>query len=126
VDAGWRARGGRAQASLSGRRAAGHAYRADTAAAHAGSDGRCNLVEHPDHFAVSVNVYTLPLGLFGGARPAFAVCMLVASYGAAQALISPAIGAVMDARGYAPVCMVAAVMPLAAYAVLRGLRGFLA
>jgi ACS family hexuronate transporter-like MFS transporter len=72
--------------------------------------------------AVSVNVYTIPLDLFGGARAAFAVSMLVASYGAAQALISPAIGAVVDAHGYGPVCLVAAVLPLAAYAVLRGRR----
>jgi len=71
--------------------------------------------------AVSVNVYTLPLDIFGGARAAFAVSMLVASYGAAQALISPAIGAVVDAHGYGPVCVVAAVLPLAAYAVLRRL-----
>jgi len=71
--------------------------------------------------AVSVNVYTLPLDIFGGARAAFAVSMLVASYGTAQALISPAIGAVVDAHGYGPVCVVAAVLPLAAYAVLRRL-----
>jgi hypothetical protein len=36
-----------------------------------------------------------------------------------QALISPAIGAVVDARGYGPVCLVAAILPLAAYFVLR-------
>ncbi len=69
--------------------------------------------------AVSVNVYTIPLDIFGGARAAFAVSMLVASYGAAQALISPAIGAVVDAHGYGPVCVVAAALPLAAYTVLR-------
>jgi len=69
--------------------------------------------------AVSVNVYTIPLDIFGGARAAFAVSMLVASYGAAQALISPAIGAVVDAHGYGPVCLVAAGLPMAAYAVLR-------
>ncbi len=69
--------------------------------------------------AVSVNMYTIPLDIFGGARAAFAISMLVASYGAAQALISPAIGAVVDGYGYGPVCLVAAVLPLAAYAVLR-------
>jgi ACS family hexuronate transporter-like MFS transporter len=69
--------------------------------------------------AVSVNVYTIPLDIFGGARAAFAISMLVASYGAAQALISPAIGAVVDASGYGPVCLVASVLPLAAYGVLR-------
>ena len=69
--------------------------------------------------AVSVNVYTIPLDIFGGARAAFAISMLVASYGAAQALISPVIGAVVDAHGYGPVCLVAAVLPLGGYAVLR-------
>ena len=59
--------------------------------------------------AVSVNMYTIPLDIFGGARAAFAISMLVASYGAVQAVISPAIGAVVDAHGYGPVCVVAAV-----------------
>ena len=68
--------------------------------------------------AISVNVYTIPLDIFGGARAAFAVSMLVASYGATQALISPAIGAVVDAYGYGPVCLAAAVLPLAAWLVL--------
>jgi MFS transporter, ACS family, aldohexuronate transporter len=70
--------------------------------------------------AVSVNVYTIPLDTFGGARAAFAISMLVASYGAVQALISPAIGAVVDARGYGPVCLAGSVLPLAAYFVLKG------
>lgn len=69
--------------------------------------------------AVSVNVYTMPLDIFGGARAGFAISMLVASYGAVQALISPAIGMVVDAYGYGPVCWGAAVLPLAAYGILR-------
>jgi ACS family hexuronate transporter-like MFS transporter len=73
--------------------------------------------------AVSVNVYTMPLDIFGGAHAGFAISMLVASYGAAQALISPAIGAVVDVYGYGPVCVVAAVLPLAAYGALRRWRG---
>ena len=73
--------------------------------------------------AVSVNVYTIPLDAFGGARAAFAISMLVASYGAVQALVSPAIGAVVDARGYSPVCLAAAVLPLASYAVLKATCG---
>jgi MFS transporter, ACS family, aldohexuronate transporter len=75
--------------------------------------------------AVSVNVYTMPLDIFGGNRAGFAIAMLVASYGVAQALISPVIGAVVDARGYGPVCAAAAVMPLAAYFVLRSSRRLL-
>ena len=68
--------------------------------------------------AFSVNMYTLPLDTFGGARAAFAVSMLVASYGAVQALVSYVIGAVVDVHGYMPVTTLGAVMPLAACAVL--------
>jgi ACS family hexuronate transporter-like MFS transporter len=69
--------------------------------------------------AFSVNMYTLPLDTFGGARAAFAVSILVAAYGAVQALISPAFGALIDNYGFAPVCRIAAVAPLAAFGVLK-------
>jgi len=69
--------------------------------------------------AFSVNMYTLPLDIFGGARAAFAVSILVAAYGAIQAMISPIFGAIIDAHGFAPVCRIAAVTPLAAYGVLK-------
>lgn len=69
--------------------------------------------------AFSVNMYTMPLDTFGGERAAFAVSLLVASYGAVQAVVSPAIGAAIDAWGYGPVCMAAACTPLAAYGILR-------
>ncbi len=70
--------------------------------------------------AFSVNMYTLPLDAFGGARAAFAVSILVASYGASQALLSPAFGKVIDVWGYAPLTFAAALTPLAACAVLWG------
>ena len=69
--------------------------------------------------AFSVNMYTLPLDAFGGGRAAFAVSMLVAGYGAIQAIVSPAFGALIDHHGYAPACAIAAFAPLAAYGVLR-------
>jgi ACS family hexuronate transporter-like MFS transporter len=72
--------------------------------------------------AFSVNMYTLPLDVFGGARAAFAVSLLVASYGGLQALISPAFGKVIDVYGYAPLAMAASLAPLAACAVLWGTR----
>jgi ACS family hexuronate transporter-like MFS transporter len=72
--------------------------------------------------AFSVNTYTLPLDVFGGARAAFAVSMLVASYGAIQLVISPWFGAIIDRHGYAPVTAMAAFTPLAACAVLWGTR----
>jgi ACS family hexuronate transporter-like MFS transporter len=69
--------------------------------------------------AFSVNMYSMPLDAFGGARAAFAVSTLVASYGAVQAVVSPLFGKVVDAHGYAPLCWAAALMPLAASGVLR-------
>jgi MFS family permease len=72
--------------------------------------------------AFSVNMYSAPLDAFGGPRAAFAVSILVASYGAAQAVISPAFGKVIDQYGYAPLATAAALTPLAACAVLWGAR----
>jgi MFS transporter, ACS family, hexuronate transporter len=69
--------------------------------------------------AFSVNMYTMPLDAFGGARAAFAVSILVSSYGAVQAIVSPIFGKVIDTHGYAPLCLVAALAPLAACGVLR-------
>ena len=68
--------------------------------------------------AFSVNMYTLPLDTFGAAPAGFAISILVASYGAVSTILGPAIGAVIDARGYSPVTMAVAFMPLVACAVL--------
>lgn len=68
--------------------------------------------------AFSVNTYTLPLDVFGGARAAFAVSMLVASYGGIQLVVSPLFGAIIDRQGYGPVTTAAALTPLAACAAL--------
>jgi ACS family hexuronate transporter-like MFS transporter len=72
--------------------------------------------------AFSVNMYTLPLDVFGGERAAFAVSILVASYGAVQLLISPVFGYVIDHFGYTPLTTAAAITPLAACAVLWSAR----
>ena len=69
--------------------------------------------------AFSVNMYTLPLDTFGGARAAFAVSILVAAYGAVQAVVSPVFGALIDHYGFTPVCRIAAISPLAAFGVLK-------
>jgi MFS transporter, ACS family, hexuronate transporter len=69
--------------------------------------------------AFSVNTYTLPLDVFGGARAAFAVSMLVASYGAIQLIVSPLFGHIIDRQGYSPVTTIAALTPMAACAALR-------
>jgi len=68
--------------------------------------------------AFSVNMYSLPLDVFGGGHAAFAVSVLVASYGAVQAIVSPVFGRVIDVYGYAPVAAAAALTPLAASCVL--------
>ncbi len=69
--------------------------------------------------ALSVNLYTLPLDVFGSARAAFAVSMLTAAYGAMQALFSPLAGRLIDAHGFAPVCAGVSLLPLAAWGILR-------
>ena len=71
--------------------------------------------------ALSVNLYSLPIDLFGGANAAFAISMLTASAGAA-ALLSPYYGRLIDLHGYGPVTAIAAVTPLAACALLRVTR----
>ncbi len=71
--------------------------------------------------AFSVNMYSLPLDVFGGARAAFAVSFLTASAGA-SGFLSPAFGWLIDRHGYAPVTGIAALAPLAAWAVLYTAR----
>jgi MFS transporter, ACS family, hexuronate transporter len=72
--------------------------------------------------AFSVNTYTLPLDTFGGARAAFAVSMLVASYGAIQLVISPLFGAIFDHHRYGLATAIAAFTPLAACVALWASR----
>jgi ACS family hexuronate transporter-like MFS transporter len=68
--------------------------------------------------AFSVNMYTLPLDTFGAAPAAFAISILVSSYGAISTILGPAIGAVIDHRGYTPAIVAVAFTPLMACAVL--------
>lgn len=69
--------------------------------------------------AWSVNLYTMPLDAFGGARAAFAVSLLTCAYGVTQAAVSPMIGRVADQYGYGPVCLAFSLMPLIATLVLH-------
>jgi ACS family hexuronate transporter-like MFS transporter len=69
--------------------------------------------------ALSVNLYSMPLDLYGSARAAFAVAMLTSAYGAMQAVFSPAAGRLIDAYGFTPVCAMVSLLPLAAWVVLR-------
>jgi len=72
--------------------------------------------------AWSVNLYTMPLDAFGGRHAAFSVSLLTGAYGAMQTVISPLIGATIDKFGYGPVCIVGAILPLAAYGILSRTR----
>jgi ACS family hexuronate transporter-like MFS transporter len=69
--------------------------------------------------AGSVNVYAIPLDLFGAAGAATATSMLVAAYGLLQTFLSPVIGRFVDTQGFGPVCVLVALPPLAGWAVLR-------
>jgi ACS family hexuronate transporter-like MFS transporter len=69
--------------------------------------------------AASVNIYAMPLDLFGTARAAFAVSGLTSVYGLLQGVFSSAVGRVVDARGFAPVCLAAGLLPLGAWLVLH-------
>jgi len=73
--------------------------------------------------AISVNVYAMPLDLYGPARSGLAFSMLTSIYGLMQAAISPQIGRVVDGIGFTPVCIAGSVCPLSGVLVLR-LAGF--
>jgi ACS family hexuronate transporter-like MFS transporter len=68
--------------------------------------------------AFSVNMYTLPLDVFGAAPAGFAIAALVSSYGLISAVIAPIVGTVIDHQGYTPVIAVVTFTPLMACAVL--------
>lgn len=69
--------------------------------------------------AWSVNLYTLPLDIYGPARAAFATSLLTGAYGAMQAGVSPLYGALVDRYGFAPLCILVSFGPLAAWGLLR-------
>ncbi len=69
--------------------------------------------------AMSVNVYAMPLDLFGARRAALATAFLTGAYGLMQTFVSPLIGGAVDRFGFGPVCAVGAMLPLAALAVLQ-------
>jgi MFS family permease len=71
---------------------------------------------------LSVNVYALPLDLFGAGRAGLAVASLTAAYALMQAVSSPLVGRVVDRYGFDPVCWVTAVLPLAGVMVLYSTR----
>jgi len=69
--------------------------------------------------AGSVNIYTLPVDLYGPGRAGRAIAALVFAYGLLQTVISPLIGKMVKTSGYGPVCWMVALPPLAAWLILR-------
>ena len=69
--------------------------------------------------ALSANTYALPLDFFGVQKAATGVAALTMAYGLLQTVMSPAVGRMVDRFGFAPVCQIIGLMPLAAWLVLR-------
>lgn len=72
----------------------------------------CIAVSYSCATMMSVNLYSLPLDLFGLERAAFGGASLTGAYGLMQTVVSPAIGHVVDRQGFTPVCLAAALLPL--------------
>jgi ACS family hexuronate transporter-like MFS transporter len=72
--------------------------------------------------AGSVNLYTIPLDIWGGERAGTAISALVFSYGLLQLVISPFIGFLVDHAGYTPVFWLVALPPMAGWLLLRRIQ----
>lgn len=72
--------------------------------------------------AGSVNLYTIPLDIWGGERAGTAISMLVFAYGLLQTVISPVIGYLVDHYGFTPACWLVALPPIAGWLLLRRLE----
>jgi MFS family permease len=68
--------------------------------------------------AMSVNIYAMPIDLFGARRAAFAVSVLTASYGLMQTLVSPPIGRLIDRFGFGVWLSAFGVLPLVSLVLL--------
>ena len=69
--------------------------------------------------AQSVNIYALPLDIYGAGRAAFAIAALTFAFGIMQTVVSPGVGWLIDVYGFSPVCALGAALPLAAAVVLQ-------
>jgi ACS family hexuronate transporter-like MFS transporter len=69
--------------------------------------------------AWSANHYTLPIDIYGASRAAFGGASLVFAYGVMQAIISRPLAAVIEDRGFAPVCLIFALLPIAGYLLVH-------
>jgi hypothetical protein len=69
--------------------------------------------------AGSVNLYTIPVDIWGGQQAGVAISALVFAYGLLQTVISPVIGSLVDHSGFTPVCWLVALPPLGGWLLLR-------
>ncbi len=69
--------------------------------------------------AGSVNLYAIPIDIYGAERAGFAISALVFAYGLLQTIISPVIGRIVDTSGYGTVCWMVALPPILGYFLLR-------
>jgi predicted MFS family arabinose efflux permease len=69
--------------------------------------------------AGSVNIYVIPVDLFGPERAGFAISALVFAYGLLQFGVSPVIGHFADAHRWTTVVWMLSLPPLVAWGLLR-------
>jgi ACS family hexuronate transporter-like MFS transporter len=69
--------------------------------------------------AGSVNVYTIPVDIWGGEHAGTAISALVFAYGLLQTVISPLIGSLVDHFGFTPVCWMVALPPIGGWLLIR-------
>ena len=74
------------------------------------------------YFAIlagSVNIYTIPVDIWGGERAGSAIAALGFAYGLMQFAVSPFIGWLVDHFGFTPVCWLVALPPFAGWMMLK-------
>ncbi len=74
------------------------------------------------YFAIvagSVNIYTIPLDIWGGEHAGTAISALGFAYGLMQFGVSPLIGYLVDHFGFTPVCWLVALPPFAGWLLLK-------
>ena len=72
--------------------------------------------------AGSVNIYAIPIDLYGAARSGLAISALTCAYGVLQTVISPIIGYLSDHKLYTEVVWIVTVPPILSSIVLMGVR----
>jgi ACS family hexuronate transporter-like MFS transporter len=73
--------------------------------------------------AGSVNIYALPIDIYGAARSGLAIAALTCAFGILQTVLSPIIGYLGDRHLYSEVAWIITVPLLASAGVLMGCRG---